>query len=315
MLQRDDRQLDAGKPSDLARPLARRDHDVLGPDVARGGRHGPAAALADELRHARVTEYGRATVDGSLCECVRQARRIDVPVGRKVGGREDAVRPREREQLERPFGRDDLERHAHVLGDPPHVLELVQPVAGRADPDAAALVEVDRESRLLLECPVQLDRRPEQLHQVVALDELRAEAGGMPRRPTRQLVRLHESDVTPAEPREVVERRDPSDTAAHDDDARLGDHGSSSLTRATLLPMRRRRAHRVDLGTVERHYILYRWRKLRVARDHLRGPDAVVREGRGEVGHDGRLSRPDETEDRSHAHGYCERAPLLRLRG
>ena len=71
-------------------------------------------------------------------------------VGGKVGGREDAVRSREREQLECPLGRDDLERHVHVLGDPLHVLELVQPVAGRADPNAAALVEVDRESRLLL---------------------------------------------------------------------------------------------------------------------------------------------------------------------
>ena len=36
------------RPPDLARPLAGRDHDVLGADLARGGRHGPGAALADE---------------------------------------------------------------------------------------------------------------------------------------------------------------------------------------------------------------------------------------------------------------------------
>ncbi len=126
-----------------------------------GGRHTPAAALADELRHSGVKQDGGAAVDGAFRERVRQARRIDVPVGRKVGGGEDAVGSREREQLERTLGRDDLERHAYVLGDPPHVLELVQPVAGRSDANAAALVEVDRESCLLLERSVQLDRCPE----------------------------------------------------------------------------------------------------------------------------------------------------------
>lgn len=123
-----------------------------------GGRHGPAAALADELRHSRVAENGRATVEGALCERVRQARRVDVAVGREVRSSEDAVGSREREQLERPLGRDDLERYAHALGDPTDVLELVQPIVGRADTDAATLVEVDRESRLLFERSVQLDR-------------------------------------------------------------------------------------------------------------------------------------------------------------
>ena len=84
-----------------------------------------------------------------------------MPVGRQVRRGEDAVGSRQWEQLDRPLGRDDLERHTHALGDPVHVLELVQPVAGRADPDAAALVEVDREARLLLERAVELDRVPE----------------------------------------------------------------------------------------------------------------------------------------------------------
>ena len=93
--------------------------------------------------------------------------------------------------------------------DPAHVLELMQPVGGRPNADAATLVEVDREALLLIERSVQLDRAAEELHQVVALDELRAEAGGMPRRPARELVRLNERDVAPAEPGEVVEVETP----------------------------------------------------------------------------------------------------------
>ena len=78
-------------------------------------------------------------------------------VGRYAAARMPS-RSSEREQLERPLGRDDLDRHADALGDPADVLELVQPVVGRADADAAALVEVDRQARLGLERPVQLDR-------------------------------------------------------------------------------------------------------------------------------------------------------------
>ena len=130
VLHRDDRQLDAGEPSHLAGPLARGDDDVLGPNVALGRRHSPATALADELRHSGVTQNGGAAIDGPFRERVRQARRIDVPVGRQVSGSEDTVGSRKREQLERPLGRDDLERDADALGDTAHVLELVQ--AGRA---------------------------------------------------------------------------------------------------------------------------------------------------------------------------------------
>ena len=152
MLQRNDRQLDAGKPAHLTRPLAGCNHYVLRPDVAGGRRHRPAAALADELGDPCVSDDGRAPVHSSPGQGVRQARRIDVAVGRKVGGSEDAVRPGEREQLEGPLGGDDFKRNPHVLGDPPHVFELMDPVAGRGYPDTAALVEVDRESCLPLKC-------------------------------------------------------------------------------------------------------------------------------------------------------------------
>ena len=107
-----------------------------------------------------MAENGRPPVGRALGERVRQARGVDVAVGRKVGGGEHAVGPCEREQLDRALRRDDLDRHTDALGDPAHVLELVQPVARRADADAAAAVEVDRQPRFLLERLVQLERRP-----------------------------------------------------------------------------------------------------------------------------------------------------------
>src|SRR5256885_1584617 len=90
------------RPSDLARPLARRDHDVLGPDIALGGRHGPAAALADDIRHPRVAEGGGAVVDGAPRERGCQARRVPAPVGAEGSGGAGIAGPCERGPPQRP---------------------------------------------------------------------------------------------------------------------------------------------------------------------------------------------------------------------
>ena len=82
------------------------------------------------------------------------------------------------------------------------------------DPDGAAAVVVDRLPGLVLERLVGRDAPEEEAHDVVALVELRAEAGRMPRRAARQLVLLEQQRVRPAEPRQVVEQRAAGDTAA-----------------------------------------------------------------------------------------------------
>ena len=56
-------------------------------------------------------------------------------------------------------------------------------------------MEVDRLPGLGLERLVEVEAVLEQAHQVVAADELGAEAGRVPRRAARQLVRLDEDDV------------------------------------------------------------------------------------------------------------------------
>jgi hypothetical protein len=62
--------------------------------------------------------------------------------------------------------------------------------------------------------------------------EMRALAGGMPRRSRGQLPLLDQHDIGPALLHQMIEEADAHDTAAHDDDTRLRlhlEHCSHSL--------------------------------------------------------------------------------------
>jgi hypothetical protein len=78
-------------------------------------------------------------------------------------------------------------------------------------------MEVDRLPRLGLERCVQVEAVLEQVHQVVARDELRAEACRVPGRAARELVLLDERDLVPPEPRQVIEDAAARYSSADDD--------------------------------------------------------------------------------------------------
>ncbi len=185
VLKRNERQVDAGEPADLASPLACGVHDDLGAHLAGRRLQQPATALAPD-RHDRrpaVNAHVRRATD----EGVRQPCRIDVAVRRQVRRGEDAARVEQRVQLSEPLRPDELERHADELRHRRPLSELLEPIVGRGQSDAPARVVVDRLPRLRLEPLVELDRVAQQPHQVVARVELGAESGCVPGRAGCQL--------------------------------------------------------------------------------------------------------------------------------
>ena len=144
-----------------------------------------------------------------------------LPPGRRAGRARAAARARR----SRP-GCPGAQRRRGAL------LELVEPVRRRREADAAAPVEVDALPGLLLERPVEVEAGAQELHEVVARDELRAEARRMPGGAARKLGGLEQYDVRASEPRQVVGEAAAGDPPADDDDLRLSRESDSPRTRA-----------------------------------------------------------------------------------
>ena len=190
MLERHDREgVTEQAAGELAGPLSGGEHDLRGTDLAGGGLERPRAALAEEARHGRAAPDACALLSGSPGERVRDGGGVDPAVGRQMGGGDQPGGIEQRKERLRPIGRDDLERHADLVGDPLDAPELVDPVAGGREPKRARLVVGD------VERAVQVDAAPQQRHQVVAPRVLGAEAGRVPRRALRELVLLEQDDV------------------------------------------------------------------------------------------------------------------------
>jgi len=136
-----------------------------------------------------------------------------------MGGGDQPGGIEQRKERLRLVGRDNLERHADLVGDPLDAPELVDPVAGGREPKRARLVVGD------VERAVQVDAAPQQRHEVVAPRVLGAKAGRVPRRTLRELVLLEQDDVVCAESREVVGETAAGNAAADDRDPRLLQHG------------------------------------------------------------------------------------------
>ena len=188
----DDVPLAPGPPGDVDDPVAEID---LGPAPARAGGH----------RHGA-------------------ARRVGIPVARRVGAQQHAFGVQQRVQFGDLVGADQV---ALGAGAAQHALDVMKPVdlvpVGR-EPDRAAAAPARGLAHLRLQPPVELGAVEMHLGHVEAADEMGDQPGRVPGRARRQLALLDENDVRPPFPDEVVEERDPHRAAADHDDARVRLH-------------------------------------------------------------------------------------------
>ena len=142
-----------------------------------------------------------------------------MPVGRQIRRRQHAIGLHQRKQRLCLVGIDDLERHPDLLGDPAHVMELVDALGGLGQPDRPAAVQAHGLAGAILELLVEVEAAPEQAHRLWAGRELGAQARRVPCRARRQLVLLEQRDVGGSPERKVIGDAASSDAAADDRDA------------------------------------------------------------------------------------------------
>ncbi len=225
MRHRHDGHVHARERAELLREHAARVDDDLGLDLALvGDDAGDAAALDRDAGDARVLVDLRAAAACALREREGELRRVDVAVGRQVGGAEHAVGRHRREQPLRLGRGDQLERQPERLRPARLARELLHPLLGRRQPQRADLAPAGLEPDLVPERPVQLDRVHHHLRQRERAAQLAHQPRRVERRAARQLRPLDEHGVGPAELRQPVEDRAAADTAADHDRPRARLH-------------------------------------------------------------------------------------------
>ena len=226
---RHDRHPDADHARHLGRVHAPAVHDDLALDVApvRAHPRDPALLAVPARGHRVDGQHAGPSGDPDAARAcpgrqrVGELRRVDLAVRRQEAAAVHAVEVGEREQpgdvvrpdlLQRQPGRA---RPAHL---PP---DLLEPLAGGRDLQAAAL-DPPRGAFTGLQTPVQLDAVSVHPGQGGVRAQLTHEPGGVERGAGRELGALDEQDVPLPEGREVVGDARAAHAAAHDDDARAG---------------------------------------------------------------------------------------------
>ena len=177
---------------------------------------------------ARTGACRRTRAPRPVGEGMSAAGGVDPPVGRQPAGGEHPVEAGQGPQLGDPVGTDDLEGDADRVGHGPPRVELVDPLGGGGEAEAAAAVVADVDAGVGFKTAVvELDAGAQQLHQLQAAVVLGAQAGGVPGGAARELVGLEHGDVGAAEPGEVVGDAATGDAAADDRNLHTCVHRSS----------------------------------------------------------------------------------------
>jgi hypothetical protein len=163
---RDDRDGDAGQPSDLGREHAAGVDDGLCLDTAGVcfDRPDPAALHLDPGDSGVRVDLG-AAAPGALGEGEGQLARIDVAVRRQIGRAQHALRRDRREEPLRLLRRDELERQPEGLCPAGLAGELLHPLLGRGQAQRADLAPPGLEADFVAERPVELDGAHHHLRQ------------------------------------------------------------------------------------------------------------------------------------------------------
>jgi hypothetical protein len=229
---RGERQPGPGQRGDLGGPDAAADHHVLGRDLALAGDH-PGDPFADgaDVEHLRAGDHGqRPRRQGLLAHQGARAERVDDADGGEVAAAEDDRRVEVGDQLLHPFGGEDLGRDAPGLGLGGAAAQLLHPLLGPGDLDAAGLGEHAQRLVLLARVPGELEHQPRVLDREDEVGRVPGRAARVGQRPLVQ-----QDDVPPAEQRQVVDEAVADDARANDHGARAGRPVSHGVSRLVIL--------------------------------------------------------------------------------
>ena len=223
--ERDDGQIRSDHRRHLAATVARGvdhlrclDHALVGGDAPLAG------GCALDGRDPGLAVDGRTRIARALGERLRELCGVDVAVVRVVEPRLDVVGGDERVPLADLGGREHLELDALRARLRHHMLELVHPVGGVREPDAARDVVVHVVADTRTELRIELGAVALQLDEVPGGGEVRAVARRVPGGTGRQLVALDEHGVAHTELGQMVERAAADGAAADDHHLSMGLH-------------------------------------------------------------------------------------------
>ena len=218
---------DARHQTDLARPQPGRVHHVLGVQGALLRHHVPGAVGAlGEVRHAGLAVDPGAALAGRPGVGVGHARGVDVAFVGVVEHADVVLRIHDRQHPRRLLQIDELRVQPEVAAVATGGLQVVEPVLGVGEHEAAGEVDAAGLPRDLLDLVVDLQRVVLELGDVgVGVERVHA-ARRVPGRAGGQLGALQQDDVLPAVLDEVVEDAATHDTATDDGDSDMRFHAS-----------------------------------------------------------------------------------------
>ena len=219
MLHRDERDVDAGLASDLARPLPGTDHHLFASDAALVGDDGAHAPVLDlDFGDLHPFGNGDAVLTRALCQRHGDVGRRGLAVGREESRADDVVDLHQRPQLLRLLRSQEMHLEPEGRGGgrlSPYLGPALR-VAGK--PQAPVALPTGGEARLLLEPVIEFDGIAEQLGDVGARAQLSDQPRGVPGRAACQPPTLEQEHVGETHLPQVIGHRTADDAAAYDDD-------------------------------------------------------------------------------------------------
>ena len=229
MLNRNNRNIQPHHRRRLTRVVARRSNNRFANNVALRRCNEPfAVSLRRDRLHLRLQADLRTAILRPLRKRHRDIDRRSMPILRVEDGTQQSFRVAQRPKLLDLFRRDNTERNADRVRSAAVVVILLQTFLRTGKAQVARLVERNRLSRLCLQLLVQIDRILVQLPDAVGHVVKRQQSRRMPSRTRRKLGAFQKNDILFSELRQMISDRAADDSAADDDDTRVGFHGEPS---------------------------------------------------------------------------------------
>ena len=188
------RQVDADAGRQVARPHAAADHDVVGFDIAAGGRNaGDLVAVVLDRGDFGVLEYLCAAIARAFRQRLADIDRVGVAVGWNVDAAEQVAAVDQRVALLDFVGANDVDFEVEHFGHRRAALEFFKAFVVGGDRYRSALPVAGRLAGFVFESAVELTRVLRELGHVDGRAQLADESGRVPGRAAGQLLAFEQT--------------------------------------------------------------------------------------------------------------------------